>query len=130
MAFCSRTLSDTEKRYSQIEEERLAGVWACECFARYVQGMDCFQLQTDHKPLVPLINTYDLDKVPPRCQRLLMRQLRFNVVAKHVLGKHLIVADALSRSPLTDISDQHTDQEVQVYVESVVANAPVSSWGH
>ncbi|KAK0133586.1 hypothetical protein N1851_030913 [Merluccius polli] len=61
------------------------------------------------------------------CQRLLMRLLRFNAVAEHVPGKHLVVADALSRSPLRDSGDDHTDQEVQAYVESVVENAPVSS---
>lgn len=72
-------LSNAERRYSQIKKECLAWLWVCERFPCYIQGMDIFLLKTDHKPLVPLINTHYLYKRPPRCQRFLMRLLRFNV---------------------------------------------------
>ena len=44
----------TESRYRQIEKEALAATWACEKFATYIQGKTV-TLETDHKPLVPLL---------------------------------------------------------------------------
>ena len=123
IAFASRTLTKTEQLYAQIEKECLALTWACEKFAQFVTGLPSFELQTDHKPLVPLINVKDLNEVPFRCQRLLIRLKRFSPIVKYIPGKDLVIADGLSRLPLTHQTKHEEDaQEVEAYVDSVMCN--------
>ncbi|KAK3091772.1 hypothetical protein FSP39_022529 [Pinctada imbricata] len=126
VAFCSRKLTPAEMKYAQIEKECLASVWACEKFSCYLVGLDSFTLYTDHKPLIPLMNTQDLDRTPLRCQRLLMRLRRFNVKAEHVSGKKLFVPDTLSRSPIDKPSNNELADEVAAYVHSVESTRPIS----
>lgn len=38
VAYASRSLTETEQRYSQTEREALAVVWSCEHFHLYVYG--------------------------------------------------------------------------------------------
>jgi transposase InsO family protein len=127
IAFASRTLTPAEQRYSQIEKECLASVWACEKFYKYLVGLSSFELETDHRPLVPLMSTKDLDQAPVRLQRLLMRMARFNAVVRHVPGKDLVIADCLSRSPLPyNPSDVEAAEEVDAHVDMLRASWPIS----
>ena len=65
IAFISQSLSDTEKRYAQIEKEALAVTWASERFKDYLIGLH-YTLETDHKPLVPLLSSKNLEDLPIR----------------------------------------------------------------
>ncbi len=100
IAFASRSLTETEQRYAQIEKEALALTWACEKFASYVLGMR-FSIDTDHKPLVPLLSTKHLNDLPARVLRFRLRLDRFDYSIRHVPGKSLYTADTLSRSPIS-----------------------------
>ena len=64
IVYASRSMSDIEKRYSQTEKEALAIVWACKKFLDYIVGK-LIQLETDHKPLAPLLSITSLDRQPP-----------------------------------------------------------------
>ncbi len=70
----SRTLTLTERRYSQIEKEALACVWALERLQIYLLGKE-FTLETDNKD-VSLIFNNPASKPPLRIQRWYLR--RFN----------------------------------------------------
>jgi len=94
---------------------------ACETFERYLIGLDKFAILTDHKSLVPFINALDLDKVPLRCQRLLMRLMRFNPIAEYVPGSTLQITDTLSRHPvdMATSHDAHLMNEMEAYSKNV-----------
>ena len=128
VAIASRTLSETETRYAQIEKEALALTWALEKFAEYVLGK-AVVLETDHKPLVPLLGQKSLDLLPPRVLRLRLRLMRFQYTIRHVPGKTLYTADMLSRAPIQDLSvascppiPEETEQFIQVVMASVPAD--------
>lgn len=126
VAFYSRTLNKAEKGYAQIEKECLASVCACERFEMYLTGLQSFKLLTDQKPLVPIFNNRDIDQAPIRCQRLLMRMMRFNANAVHTPGKNLVISDTLSRSPIDGKADNELEDVVEAYVGSIQSSWPAT----
>ncbi|XP_055915467.1 uncharacterized protein K02A2.6-like [Eupeodes corollae] len=126
ISYASRTLTECEKRYAQIEKEALALTWACERFQDFVIGIR-FHLETDHKPLVPIFTTKNLDDLTPRLQRLRMRMMRYDFSIFYTPGKDLIAADALSRQPLhVKDSENKLEEEIFAHVNLVIAHIPAS----
>ena len=127
VAFCSRRLTSAESRYAQIEKEYLAAAWACEKFHGYLYGLQRFSLLTDHKPLVPLINSRNIADAPLRCQRLLMRLAAYAGDAIYTPGKQLIIADLLSRKPVSEQPPADTDvADIEAHVNAIISALPAS----
>ena len=99
VAYASRTLTDTEKQYAQIEKD-LAIVYACEQFHQHIYGR-IVQVETDHKPLESVFQK-PLHQSPLRLQRMILKLQRYDLVVKYKKGILLHIADALSCACLTD----------------------------
>ena len=69
--FISRTMTDTEKRYSQTEKDALAVGWAKNRFSMYLLGAPKFKIVTAHKPLIPMFNK-PTARLPPRIEKWVM----------------------------------------------------------
>ena len=78
VAFASRTLSQVEQRYAQIEKECLAIVFACAKFSQYITRREVIPVETDHKPLQSIFKK-SLLTAPSRLQRMLLRLQCYNL---------------------------------------------------
>ena len=126
VAYASHAMSDTERHYAQIEKEALATTWACENFSGYILGKRIL-IETDHKPLVPLLGTKHLDDLPPRVLRFRLRLNRFDYSISHVPEKYLYTADTLSRAPIPATEeDASLQDEAESLMEMCVDHLPAS----
>ena len=128
IAYASRALSDTERRYAQVEKEALATTWACEQFRDFLIGLT-FQVDTDHKALLALLGSKRLDEMSPRIQRFRMRLMHFSFSIAHVPGKDLATADTLSRAPMPQThpqTRQADEQSIESFVNAVLSSLPIT----
>ncbi|CAB0017933.1 unnamed protein product, partial [Nesidiocoris tenuis] len=99
--FISRSLTEAESRYSQLDREATAIYWACKRLYHYLYGRK-FVLQVDNKPITSILNP---SKALPtvtatRLLRYAQFMAGFNYVIQHKKGVDNKNADYLSRNPL------------------------------
>lgn len=116
IAYASRSLTATEKRYAQTEKEALALVWAIERFHYYIFGKE-FELVTDHKPLEIIFGPRS--KPCARIERWVLRIQSYKYKVIYKPGKSNI-ADPLSRLVEWEkVSEPNSD----TYIQWIISHA-------
>lgn len=99
VAYASRSLTISERKWSVTERELIAVIFGIEKFRSYVEGSH-FVVETDHASLIWLQN---LNNPSGRLTRWAVKLSQFDFTIKHRKGSSNVVADALSRS-VADVS--------------------------
>ena len=96
----SRFLTSCETRYAVIELEMSAVTWAVKKCRPFLAGRP-FEVVTDHRPLVAILNHKSLPEIEnPRLQRLRMKLLDYQFTTSWRPGRQMVIPDALSRAPV------------------------------
>lgn len=111
IAFASRSLTDTERKYSQIDKEATAIFWGLKKFFHYCYGRK-FTLITDHKPLTSIFHPHQT--LPTLSTMRLFHYAHFlsgfdyNIEYRSSLKN--ANADYLSRFPVEIVNENKVDQ--------------------
>lgn len=119
--FISRTLSQAEENYSNIEREALAVFWAVCRLKHYLQGRR-FTIQTDHQPLLRLFGGAIPTSTSARISRWALYLMQFDFKIEYVPGVKIPHADALSRLPFEKVDSE--PKEVSEAINCVAFESP------
>ena len=97
IAFASKTLTDVETRYANIERECLSVCYGLEKFHTYIYGKH-IAVQNNHKPL-EMIQRKPIHAAPPRLQCMLLCLQKYDYTIQYIPGQNMVLADRLSRFP-------------------------------
>lgn len=129
LAFFSKKLRSSEKRYSVFDKELLSVYLATRHFRYLLEGAE-FTIKTDHRPLISAL-TKSKDALSARQQRQLSAISELGCLMEYVPGKSNPVADALSRIEIDSIqpgidyrrmaSLQASDPEIAAYRTAITS---------
>lgn len=123
IAYASRTLNAAERRYSTIEKELLAIVWAVKNFRCYLLGRK-FTVYSDHQPLKGVFNTKDPSS---RLIRFHHKLSEYDYHIEYKPGRKNSNADALSRIPVNGAGILVTTRSQSKNRESLTEDNPGSN---
>ena len=128
IVYASRTLTETECRYSNIERELLGVVFGLERLNHYTFGKP-ITVETDHQPLTSIWKK-TIATSSPRLQRLLLRLAQYDIHIEYLRGKENVIADALSR--VASLKSEHRDYSnslsniKKIPIHQITQTAPAS----
>ena len=128
IAYASRTLSQTERNYAQLEKEALALIFGIKKFHQYLFGRH-FTLITDHKPLMAILGSKK--GIPPlaaaRLQRWALILATYNYQLEFRPTQSHSNADGLSRLPLPSEKTPEYSSEPSVLNTRQIEALPVTT---
>ena len=126
VAFASRTLTNSEKNYSQVEKEALSLIFGIKHFHHYLYGQH-FEILTEHQPLVTILGPKQ--GIPPlaaaRLQRWALLLSAYTYTIKFRPTKAHANADGLSRLPITVKQPEVGPDEASIFNVRQLDTLPV-----
>lgn len=120
IAFASRCLTTSEKKYSQIDKEATAIYWGLKKFFHYCYGRK-FTLITDHKPLTSIFHPHQT--LPALSTMRLFHYAHFlsgfDYDIEYRTSSKNSNADYLSRFPVDKINENTIDQHCSFQIQHI-----------
>ena len=115
ISYASRTLQPHEQNYGISELEALGVVWAVKHYRHYLYGHHCLVF-TDHEALKSLLNT---PHPSGKLARWGMALQELDLRIEYRPGTSNVKADALSRYPISLLSQGHSGTQTDVVVAAM-----------
>jgi hypothetical protein len=120
----SRSLIDAETRYAVVELEATAVAWAIKQCRHYLLGCRNFKVWTDHRPLVGIFKKDMASVDSRRLNRIRESLLGYNFEVEYLAGKDNVIADALSRFPVSVVTADDLPDAASMEDDDEVVNDP------